>query len=88
MGVFFILVYLTFVMLIPKIHLVLLCRNTSRMLRRDCLNAQILHPHSKRLQGIAKKTMYFEYMLTGGSSQNFPRDPILVLATATHFMMS
>ena len=85
---FLIRISLTFVMLIPRMRRMFRWRNTSRVSRRDWRKAQLSHPHKRRLQGIALKIMYFEYMSTWGSSQNFPSAPIAALAAPTLFATS
>ena len=76
------LVFIFNIFLIPK------CRKTSREARRDFLRAQLSHPHSRRLQGMALNSRYFEYVSTWSSSHILDISPIEAFAAASLFVMS
>ena len=59
-----------------------------REARRDFLKAHPLHPHRSRLQGMALKSRYFEYVSKWSSSHILDIAPIEAFAAAILFMMS
>ena len=63
-SAFLILSSFTYVIIIPKILLTLLCRNNSSLDRRDVRRAQISLPQRRRLHGIAIKTRYLDLRST------------------------
>ena len=79
---------ITSLILIFDILLIPLCRNTLREARRDFLKDQLLQPHRSRLQGMALKSRYFEYVSTLSSSHILDIAPIEAFAEDILFMMS
>merc|ERR1712119_65778 len=62
---------------IPRILRILLCRKTSRDLIRLSFNAQLSHPQSRRLSGIAIK---IKYLLYSSTSLHFQKECSLPIA--------
>ena len=70
------------VIVIPKILLTLLCRNTSSLESRDVRRAQLSLPQRRRLHGIAAKIRYLDLRSTDLSLQYLDRLPMEADAAA------
>ena len=66
----------TQVILMHSMRRMLWCRNTSSFSMRDFRSAQLLHPHSSRLIGMAREIRYLLWLLTLASVKNLARAPI------------
>ena len=66
----------TSVILIPSMNLIMQCRKTSSLLRRDVRSAHLSHPHLSRLVGMARNMSYLMWLSTLVSDHNLWRDPI------------
>ena len=67
--------------LMPKILLILWCRNTSSLLSRDRQRCQISQPQRSSLYWISQKIMYLEYIFTWWYLHNLSSAPINSLAS-------
>ena len=64
------------------------CRKTSSFFMRDVQSAQLSHPHSSKLMGMARKMRYLLQLSTLSSIHNLAMDPIDVLTDARRVSIS
>ena len=67
----------------PKILHIPRCSNTSKESRSACCRAQFSQPQRRRLHRMARNIMYFVYVSTCSSDQNFAMAPITAFAAAS-----
>ena len=85
---FFMCSSFTHVILIPNIFRMIIWKKTSSFLIKESLIAHLLHPHNRRLSGIAQKIRYFLRVSTAWSIHNYRRAPIVTDACANWCSMS
>ena len=74
--------------MITNMPRMLQCKNTSSFFRKNVRSAQLSHPHSHILMGMARKIRYLLRLLILASVQNLARDPIDAFPAARRALMS